>query len=539
MADSSKWIATIPTPSLANTGKINIVNELLAPYHDLMVHFLADIDLRFVRDNEYLPFTKAKPYQAKADYNKLFESCKKHYARQLEKGQTPKQSLEEQLKAIKVNAVQTPLSARYVQTCYKQTLETYSSWLAKLEDIVRSFLGHSSIIDEHFLATCYRINKLHLWHHSSVELSWHQTKDGQLLVPSKSHKANVTLPVSSDILFFMRKLIKRARKCIHFPQLKRVKTLKLDEKVAVLEVSKKASHFDYFLKLSTLRKGKPIYLPLKRNPYLDDCLKKGERLPFVQVRLTDKTCTISAIVGYDKAPLRSSTESIGLDFGMVAMFTTSDGERHGLSSFTKLKIWDEELLALTKDLQQQSIKLSTNARYNQLQRRIKSYFKNEIGRILNKLAKKNVGIFVVEKLDFRAAGLSKQMNRLIGRTYRSVVKAKLVRLEEQYGIQIIAVNPAYTSQECSRCHHVSKDNRKTQKDFVCRHCHYSCNADVNAGRVINQRRSLMLEFPVYKMSSTNRTVRCQVQEASEACHRRYCHDKGIMTYEESLAKSSL
>ena len=539
MADSSKWIATIPTPSLANVGKINIATELLVPYSDLMVHFLSDIDLRFVRDSEYLSFTNAKPYQSTKDYNKLFESCKKRYAKQLEEGQTPKQTLNKQLKAIKTYAVQTPLSARYVQTCYKQTLEIHSSWLAKLEDKVRSFLGNSSILDEFFLATCYRINKLHLWHHLVVELNWHQTNNGDLLVPSKTHKANVTLPVSSDILFFMRKLIKRARKCIRFPQLKCVKTLKLDEKVAVLEVSKKASHFDYFLKLSTLHKGKPIYLPLKRNPYLDNCLKKGERLPFVQVQITDKTCTISTLVGYDKAPLRSSTESIGLDFGMVAMFTTSDGERHGLSSFTKLKIWDEELLKLSKELQKQSIKLSTNERYVQLQRRIKSYFKNEICRILNKLAKKNVGVFVVEKLDFRAAGLSKRMNRLIGRTYRSVVKAKLVRLEEQYGIKIVAVNPAYTSQECSRCHHVSKDNRKTQKDFVCQHCHYSCNADVNAGRVINQRRSLMLEFPVYSKSSTSYTVRCQVQEASEVCHRRYCHDNGIMTYQESLAKGSL
>ena len=539
MADSSKWIATIPIPSLANIGKIDIATELLAPYHNLMVHFLSDIDLRFVRDNEYLPFTNAKPYQTKNDYNRLFESCKQRYAKQLEKGQTPKQTLNEQLKVIETYAVQTPLSARYVQTCYRQTLEIHLSWLTKLEDMVRSFLVQSSIVDEFFLATCYRINKLHLWYHSSVELNWHQTKEGDLLVPSKTHKANVTLPISSDILVFMRKLIKRARKCIHFPQLKRIKTLKLDENVAVLEASKNATHFDYFLKLSTLQKGKPIYLPLKRNPYLDDCLKKGERLPFVQVQLTDKTCTISAIVGYDRAPLRPSTESIGLDFGMVAMFTTSDGERHGLSSFTKLKIWDEELLALSKELQRQSVKLSTNTRYVQLQQRIKSYFKNEICRILNKLAKKNVGIFVVEKLDFRAAGLSKRMNRLIGRTYRSVVKAKLARLEEQYGIQIIEVNPAYTSQECSRCHYVSKDNRKTQKDFVCQHCHYSCNADVNAGRVINQRRSLMLEFPVYSKSSTSRTVRCQVQEASEECHRRYCHDKGIMTYEEALAKSSL
>ena len=539
MIEASKWIATIPTPSLSNAGKIDIVNELLIPYSNLMSYFLSDIDLRFVRDKEHLPFTNAKPYHSTKDYKRLFESCKKRYKSQLEKGQTPKQSLEEQLKNIEKYAIQTPLSARYVQTCYKQTLEIHSSWLTKLEDVVRSLLGNSYIVDELFLTTCYRINKSHLWHQSAVELKWYQAPDGQLLVPSKSHKANVTLPVSSDILFFMRKLIKRARKCIRFPQLKRIKTLKLDEKVAVLEVSKTATHFDYFLKLSTLHKGKPIYLPLKRNPYLDECLKNGERLPFVQVRITDKTCTISAIVGYDKAPLRPSTESIGLDFGMVSMFTTSDGERHGLSSFTKLKIWDKELLDLSENLQKQSIKFSTNERYVQLQQRIKSYFKNEICRILNKLAKKNVGVFAVEHLDFRAAGMSKQMNRLISRTYRSVVKAKLTRLEEQYGIQIIAVNPAYTSQECSRCHYVSKDNRKTQKDFVCQHCHFSCNADVNAGRVINQRRSLMLEFPVYAKRSASCTVRCQVQEASEACHRRYCHNNGLMTYEESLAKGSL
>ena len=539
MIDSTKWIATIPTPSLANNCKIDIVNELLIPYSDLMAYFLSDIDLRFVRDNERLPFTNAKPYQSTKDYKRLFESCKKRYKSQLEQEQMPKQSLEEQLKAIETYAVQTPLSARYVQTCYKQTLEIHLSWLTKLEDVVRSLLGNSSIVDEFFLTTCYRINKLHLWHYSSVDLKWYQAPDGKLVVPSKLHKANITLPVSSDILFFMRKLVKRARKCIRFPQLKRIKTLKLDEKVAVLEVSKKATHFDYFLKLSTLQKGKPIYLPLKRNLYLDERLKKGERLPFVQVRITDKTCMISAIVGYDKAPLRPSTESIGLDFGMVSMFTTSDGERHGLTSFTKLKIWDKELLDLSKNLQQQSIKFSTNERYVQLQQRIKSYFTNEIGRILNKLAQKNVGVFAVEHLDFRAAGMSKQMNRLIGRTYRSVVKAKLSRLEEQYGIQIIAVNPAYTSQECSRCHYVSKDNRKTQKDFVCQHCHFSCNADVNAGRVINQRRSLSLEFPVYAKRSASCTVRCQVQEASEECHRRYCHDNGLMTYEESLAKGSL
>ena len=538
---NEKWIATIPSQSSANSGKIDLIADLLGPYSGLSAHFLKDIDLRFVRYNELLKYTKAKGYRTEKEFDALLVNCHKRYQKQIADDITPTRSLKEQLGDIHEYAVQTPLSARFVQTCYSQTIEIYKSWLTKLEEVVRTFLTNSSVSekDELFLVACYRINKNHLWYHKEPVLSWHRTEEGELLVPTKQYKANAKLPVSEDILFFMRRLIKQARKRIRFPRLKQLKTLKLDEKVAVLEASKAATHFEYFLKLSTLEKGKPIYLPLNRNSYLDECLTKGVRKPFVQLRLDDKKCVISAIVEYDKAPLRSSNSSLGLDFGMVSMFTTSDGEQHGLTSFAKLKIWDEELIALTKELQEKGIKFKSNARYVQLQNRIKSYFKNEICRILNKLAKKNVGVFVVEQLDFRASGLSRSMNRLIGRTYRSFVKAKLARLEEQYGIQVVGVNPAYTSQECSRCHYVSKNNRKSQKQFICEHCHLHCNADVNAGRVIVQRRSLSPAFPVYVKKGTSRTIRCMVREASEECHRCYCQNNELLTTNASLAESSL
>lgn len=540
-SENEKWIATIPSQSSANNRKIDLVSELLIPYSELSVRFLKDIDLRFVRDNELSKYTKAKSYQTEDEFDALLVNCHNRYQKQITDGREPTRSLKEQLEDIHKYVVQTPLSARFVQTCYAQTLATYKSWLTKLEEIVRSFLTNSSVSekDEFFLASCYRLNKHHLWHSKELSLDWYQTKDGELLIPTKQNKANITLPVSDDILFFMRCLMKKARKRIRFPRLKQLKTLKLDENVAVLEVSKNATHFDYFLKLSTLEKGKPIYLPLNRNPYLDECLMKGDKKRFVQLRLDGKKCVISAIVEHDKAPLRSSDSSLGLDFGMVSMFTTSDGEQHGLTSFAKLKIWDEELIALTKELQEKGVRFKTNARYVQLQNRIQSYFKNEICRILNKLAKKNVGIFVVEQLDFQASGLSRRMNRLIGRTYRSIVKSKLARLEEQFGIQIVSVNPAYTSQECSRCHYVSKNNRKSQKHFICGHCYLHCNADVNAGRVINQRRSLISEFPVYAKKSTSSAIRCQVREASEECHRRYCSNNKSSVSNASLAESSL
>lgn len=55
------------------------------------------------------------------------------------------------------------------------------------------------------------------------------------------------------------------------------------------------------------------------------------------------------------------------------------------------------------------------------------------------------------------------------------------------GAEVVAVNPAYTSQTCAECGHVSSENRKSQSLFVCVECGHSDNADTNAARVIAQR----------------------------------------------------
>ena len=47
-------------------------------------------------------------------------------------------------------------------------------------------------------------------------------------------------------------------------------------------------------------------------------------------------------------------------------------------------------------------------------------------------------------------------------------------------VEIILVNPAFTSLRCSACGHVSAKNRKSQAVFRCRACDDTANADVNA-----------------------------------------------------------
>ena len=48
------------------------------------------------------------------------------------------------------------------------------------------------------------------------------------------------------------------------------------------------------------------------------------------------------------------------------------------------------------------------------------------------------------------------------------------------GGKLIVVPAQYTSQKCSRCGCVNKDNRKTQAEFKCIACGFECNADHNA-----------------------------------------------------------
>ena len=47
-------------------------------------------------------------------------------------------------------------------------------------------------------------------------------------------------------------------------------------------------------------------------------------------------------------------------------------------------------------------------------------------------------------------------------------------------VELVAVNPAYTSQRCSDCGYAAKDNRESQAIFRCRACGFTANADVNA-----------------------------------------------------------
>ena len=64
------------------------------------------------------------------------------------------------------------------------------------------------------------------------------------------------------------------------------------------------------------------------------------------------------------------------------------------------------------------------------------------------------------------------------------LRTKIKYKAEEYGIELKLVNPQYTSQRCSQCGYIDKQNRpkeeKGQAFFQCMKCGFSVNADYNA-----------------------------------------------------------
>jgi len=67
------------------------------------------------------------------------------------------------------------------------------------------------------------------------------------------------------------------------------------------------------------------------------------------------------------------------------------------------------------------------------------------------------------------------------------LQQKITNKAAEYSIEVVKINPEYTSQRCSKCGFIHKDNRPTQSKFKCLHCGFKENADYNASQNISIR----------------------------------------------------
>ena len=173
------------------------------------------------------------------------------------------------------------------------------------------------------------------------------------------------------------------------------------------------------------------------------------------------------------------------------MFATNEGDLLGRQWRSKLEYHDRRISELAAYLQKRGRKPNQHVRYRQRVTALRGWVESEVGRVLNRLVvTKAPAELVVERLDFRAPGLSRRLNRLLSNIGRSAIEAKLKDLEERFGIAVRKVMAAYSSQADSACGYVDKKNRTAQAKFSCRWCGNRQHADVNAARNLLERRSL-------------------------------------------------
>lgn len=66
------------------------------------------------------------------------------------------------------------------------------------------------------------------------------------------------------------------------------------------------------------------------------------------------------------------------------------------------------------------------------------------------------------------------------------LQTKIEYKAKEKGIDVVKINPKFTSQRCSKCGYISPENRPDQATFRCKKCSFTLNADWNAALNIAQ-----------------------------------------------------
>jgi putative transposase len=274
-----------------------------------------------------------------------------------------------------------------------------------------------------------------------------------------------------------------------------VSTFKGAVQVAVLEKAKTTKEFDYWIKLSTLKKGEPIYIPIKLYKRALKLLDNLELKKIVRLKKKGEKWYCSLVVLQDKEQ-KENEQRVGVDVGAKSLLTDSNGNYYGTENYGKLLKEVEKLLIYQKNRQKEEACLKRknsdvelkNKRYLERQRRLTDYRKNEIGKAINEFVSKNKDKqIILEDLSLNGGTSSSCVNRILNRSLIGYLKNRLRFKVIDSNLNFIGVNPAYTSQECSRCGWVERANRLNREWFICQFCLFKEKADLNASRNILRR----------------------------------------------------
>ena len=243
-----------------------------------------------------------------------------------------------------------------------------------------------------------------------------------------------------------------------------------------------------------------------------------------------------------ETPLHRSTSAVGLDWGVVRLYTLSNGEYR--EQCQPLKRCLPKLAKLQRRMAQK-IKFSHNwkkakAGIARLHQRIANIRKEFLHRSSNEISKNHAVVFVedlqVRKMCKSSKGTKDQPGKQVAQKSglnRAILDGSPFELRRQLqyktewrGGLFYAVPPQNTSRTCpvvwGGCGQVSADNRKTQAKFVCLKCGLSANADFISA--VNIREAGLASLAC---SQPSHAVSASWQEPTEGIHRLGVEPVGI------------
>ena len=202
-------------------------------------------------------------------------------------------------------------------------------------------------------------------------------------------------------------------------------------------------------------------------------------------------------------PSHSQKSTVGIDLGVKIFAALSSGEkREGPNSFKKL---GRKLAHVQRELSRR-VKLSKNWRktkqkISRLHFKIANTRKDALHKTSTAISKNHAIVFIE---DLRIKNMTKSASGTIEEPRINVAQKRGLNrsiLDQGWGMfgeqlaykcdwnggLFVRVNPRNSSRECSECHFVDKENRKTQALFVCVNCGFEKNADFNAANIIEYR----------------------------------------------------
>ncbi|GFE16384.1 transposase [Streptomyces glebosus] len=183
---------------------------------------------------------------------------------------------------------------------------------------------------------------------------------------------------------------------------------------------------------------------------------------------------------------------VGVDLGIVNIATTSEGTRYSGRRLNRHRQADRKLRTKLQKKGSKSAKRRARKHAGREARRARDVNHKISKHIVAEAQRTGRGIALEDLSGIRErARLRKPRRATLHSWSFHQLGAFIAYKAKRAGVPMVYIDPAYTSQQCSQCHHIDKKNRPSQAVFVCRSCGFVEHADLNSSHNIAARGWMM------------------------------------------------